>query len=97
MIEKGEMTGALHRETPASPRPIWMSPMSSPTPTAQRGPTPMNDRYGSAKLYAQYLREGKMSPSSSKTGAQSRIDSARDSSSLDRHIKHGPDEGTLNF
>jgi hypothetical protein len=57
----------------------------------------MDDRYGSAKLYAQYLREGNMSPSSSKTGAQSRIDSARDSNSLDRHINHDPDEGTLNF
>jgi hypothetical protein len=112
MVEKEELTGSLARETPSLPRPITtpmmgssMSSMHSPTPTAYktqraatpRGQTPMNDRYGSAKLYAQYLRDGKMTPSSSKTEAQSRIDSARDSNSVGRQSNNDSNDGVPEF
>lgn len=95
MVEEEEVTGSLRRG-PATPTPVMMSPMGNPTPyprrvsTGQRMQTPMSDRYGSAKLYAQYLKEEKLL--SSKPGADSRIDSARDSNSSDRITNHDPDE-----
>lgn len=51
--------------------------------------SPSSDRYGSAKLYAQYLREEKMGPE------QVRIDSARGSDSL--HEDDETELGTLDF
>lgn len=51
--------------------------------------SPLNDRYGSAKLYAQYLREEKMGPE------QVRIDSARGSDSL--HEDDETELGALDF
>lgn len=97
MIEEEEITGSLHRETLASPTPILMNLMSSPALTNHRGQTPMSERYGGSQLYAQYLREGKVGPSSSEEEVQPRIDSARDSNSESRDTCHDPHEDVLEF
>jgi hypothetical protein len=97
MIEKEEITGSFHREMLASPAPILMSPMSSLALTNRRGHTPISERYGGSQLYAQYLREGKVGPSSSEEEIQPRIDSARDSNSESRDTCHDPDEDVLEF
>jgi len=95
MIENEEITGSLNAHAGPASMPSRVS-MASPSLRSRTGAPPTSDRYGTAKLYAQYLREGRAGPSSA-ADQRSRIDSTMDARSMDRSELRDPDEGVLEF